>query len=593
MKRNACRFLLMFFLTVFAVPVAWGAEPVPPYPMVQTTDIFGVGEALSSKPESAWRSDHFSVGTDAKSWTVGFDVLSADVSQLSLLLLRTISPRGNWKIAVTHTGAILSSRDMLEVAISGDMIPFQSVELRSGDVTKDLTFSWDFKGEKVGISQATLQSTRYTLSGDEKISGDTMPMKFSVALVSDPDTFVLGYAAGADSPPPSAFRYITLPHNTDKPVAMTVFATTTDKLWLRVLNMGKHGIRVSGPGFSGKGTTFAGGTLPGATLFPSYMTMLQSNLITGMTFDLTIEGIGGYDMVRKYPCSVNVVPYYLISVDAGDPLNSTIAGVTIQPVQMEMPDGMSSVQLSKIGTNNQFGEADSAAYAALIPQGFEACYFDIGAQRFDPETTIGLPVLVNWKITSQDLHTKAGLSWEEVREFFNTLKAPVNVTQNVFTHLRVWKQFGSLSASDLIQKTGNNWPFFFETGYDNESESIALRFRTVVVDSEKRALTLAKIKDIGFFPIFDGNLNGIFRDPLCLSFSKVDLSVPAGAESLGPLPNPIPGGSDPTTTPPPNPSGQPGKPKGSGSKGGCSLGTAPLWAFFLAPLMLLFNQRKR
>ena len=581
-------FLLFLCLGVFFGSSAWGAQPIYPYPMVANTDIFGAGEVFGEERGNAFRHDSATVALDGTSWRVDFGALSPDAEDLDLLLLRTLSPRGNWTLSFTHTGALLGAQDVLEISLEGDLLTASPVRLISGDVAKDIPFSWNFGSETQGISQALLKAAYYTVSGDEETLQSEVEAPFSLVLVTEPGTFVLGYAAGAEDPPPSAFRYLALSSQEDKTLAMNVFATTTDTLWLRFLNMGKNGVRLSAPGFTSQGISFAGGGVAGAGVFPGYLELLRSNLITGMTFALAVAGEGGYELQRRYSCTVTVVPYYPLDLAPLDPLAESAAGARIVPAQMEMPEGMSSVEAAQIGTNNRFGEADPAAYAELVPGAFRACYFDIGAQRFDPEDIIGLPLVVTWSITSQDLALYGGLSGSQIASFFDSLKAPKNVTEKVFAHLRPYKQFAHIGAADLVGESGNYWPFFFETGYNPEDESVTLQFRMVLLDDERSGVTLAKKEQVGFFPLFDGARDGVFRDPLALSYRSTVLSVPAGADVLGVLPDPLPTG----TITPAAPSPTSGASGGGGGGSGCNAGFGGLGAMvlFLLPLGLLFGK---
>ncbi len=575
-------FILSVCLGIFLGSSAWGAQPIYPYPMVTNTDIFGAGDVFGEDRHNAFRHDSFSMALNGASWTVDFGILSPDAQALELLLLRTLHPRGSWILSFTHAGPLLGAQDILEVSLEGDLLTAPPVRLVSGDVTWDIPFSWNFGSEPQGISRAVLKGAYYTLSGDQETLQSEAEMAFSLALVTEPDTFVLGYAAGADDPPPSAYRYITLSSQESEPVSMHVFATTTDTLWLRFLNMGKNGVRLSAPGFASQGISFAGGGSAGAGVFPGYLELLRSDLITGMTFDLTVAGEGGYELQRRYPCSVTVVPYYPLPLATGDPLQDSAAGAAIVPAQMEMPEGMSSVEAAQIGTNNRFGEADPAAYAELVPGAFRACYFDIGAQRFDPEDLIGLPLVVTWKITSEDLGLYGGLSGSQIASFFDSLKAPKDVTEKIFTHLRPFKQFGHTGTADFADKAGTYWPFFFETGYNPQEESVTVQFRMVLLDDERSGVTLAKKGQIGFFPLFDGVRDGVFRDPLALSYRSANLSVPAGAEELGDLPNPLPTGTIVPSSPTPGASG-------SGGGSGCNGGFGGAFVLLL-PLAVLFRK---
>ncbi len=566
-RRQSLSFVLFLLLgagVFWGIP-ARGAQPVYPYPLVEDRDVFGAGAVFGESRSNAFRHESFAMALDGTSWTVDFDVLSPDVANLDVLLLRTLLPRGSWTLSVTNSITFSGALDVLEISLEGDAISASPVRLVSGDVARDIPFSWNFGTDTVGISRATLKGAYYTVSGDEETLTEEVEAEFSLALVTDPDTFVLGYAAGAENPAPSAYRYVLLSSESAQEISMSLFATTTDTLWLRFLNMGKNGVRVSAPGFTAQEISFAGDGSEGAGIFPGYLELLRSNLITGMTFNLSVAGEGGYDLQRSYPCSVTVVPYYALELAEGDPLGTSAAGASLIPSQMEMPEGMSSVEAAQIGTDNRFGESDPAAYAELVPGAFRACYFDIGAQRFDPEDTIGLPLVVTWKITSEDLSLYGGLSSEEIASFFDSLKAPENVTEEVFSHLRPYKQFGHLSAVDLADKAGSYWPFFFETGYDPEEESVTLRYRMVIVDDDKRAITLAKKGQIGFFALFDGARDGVFRDPLAASYKAANLAVPQGAEELGNLPDPVPTSSDIPVTPTSGASGSGG---GSGCNGG-------------------------
>ncbi len=577
-------FLLFVCLGVFLGSSAWGTQPIYPYPMVANTDIFGAGSVFGEERRNAFRHDSFTAALDGTSWRVDFGALSADAANLDLLLLRTLSPRGNWSLSFTHTGALLGAQDVLEISLEGDRLTASAVRLISGDIARDIPFSWNFGSETQGISQAVLKAAYYTISGDDETLQSEIAFPFSLALVTEPGSFVLGYAAGAEDPPPSAFRYLTLSSQEDENVAMNVFATTTDTLWLRFLNMGKNGVRLSAPGFASQGISFAGGGVAGAGVFPGYLELLRSNLITGMTFDLTVAGEGGYELSRRYSCAVTVIPYYPLDLAPLDPLRETAAGARIVPAQMEMPEGMSSIEAAQIGTDNRFGEADPAAYAERVPGAFRACYFDIGAQRFNPDDRIGLPLVVTWRVTAQDLALYGGLSDAQIASFFDSLKAPKNVTEKVFAHLRPYKQFGHTTAVDLVGETGNYWPFFFETGYNPEEESVTVQFRMVLLDDERSGVTLAKKRQVGFFPLFDGARDGVFRDPLALSYRAATLTVPPGADALGVLPNPLPTGTITPSTPTPGASGGGGD---SGCNGGFG-GAATI--LLLLPMGVLFRK---
>jgi len=568
---------------MFLGSAARAALPVYPYPLVENKDIFGAGAVFGEPRQNAFRHENFVMALDGTSWTVDFGVLSPDAANLDLLLLRTLLPASSWTLSATNTGPLLGAEDVLEISLEGDLITSQPVRLISGDVTRDIPFFWNFGSEPQGISRCTLKGAYYTVSGDQETLVKEVELDFSLALLTDPDSFVLGYAAGAEDPPPSAYRYLLLSSTEDQEVAMNVFATTTDSLWLRFLNMGRNGVRVSAPGFTSQEISFAGGNSAGAGIFPGYLELLRSNLITGMTFNLSVAGEGGHELQRRYPCSVTVVPYYPSELAAADPLRESAAGATLVPSQMEMPQGMSSVELAQIGTDNRFGESDPAAYAELVPGAFRACYFDIGAQRFDPEEMIGLPLVVTWKVASEDLALYAGLSSGEIASFFDSLKAPRDVTRKIFSHLRPYKQFGHVLAADFVDKTGNYWPFFFETGYDAEEQSVTVQFRMVLVDDAKRAVTLAQKGQIGFFALFDGARDGVFRDPLALSYRTSNLAVPAGAEVLEDLPDPIPTSSDTPTSP------TPGGSSGSGGGSGCNAGFGGV-LLLLLPLGLLFRK---
>jgi Synergist-CTERM protein sorting domain-containing protein len=158
------------------------------------------------------------------------------------------------------------------------------------------------------------------------------------------------------------------------------------------------------------------------------------------------------------------------------------------------------------------------------------------------------------------------------------------VTEKVFAHLRPYKQFGHTTAVDLVGETGNYWPFFFETGYNPEEESVTVQFRMVLLDDERSGVTLAKKRQVGFFPLFDGARDGVFRDPLALSYRAATLTVPPGADALGVLPNPLPTGTITPSTPTPGASGGGGD---SGCNGGFG-GAATI--LLLLPMGVLFRK---